>query len=239
MGMSIFTTIRHPRNRDRGRAGHPTQFAPLEKSEATHVPLSTEDVGTGDVGAGNSETQHLMVTVSPLTWERDDQLRAANDTNQIHLTVLSYSAIEEVRQAVASNPSCPEDTHGDLADDQSALVRGAIAQNPNLSTQIITKLTHDNETWVVRNSLRNPSANDETLARFVHHDNWMFRESCAMNTSLSEEQFQSLAADDDEAVILALISNPAAPGQVLRDVEKKSDQDDTFLLDRIRRHRNY
>jgi hypothetical protein len=220
--MSIFGTSR-PRNRDRKRPGHPTQFAPVERAESVHTlqSLSADDQGA---------------LAWPVTTQRNVALDPLADTGT--LTVLSRSTADTVRAAVAQNESCPQEVFESLAADPSDDVRAALATNPSLDPVTVSHLCRDAESHVVRTALRNQGASEETLARFYRHENWMYRESVASNVGCTESQFASLAADADEAVVMAVIMNKAVPASVIDRLEKSADQSDEFVMERIRRHPN-
>lgn len=224
--MSIFKT----RNRDRGRPGHPTQFATVEKRE-TDMELPSEDIGA-----------HSINDVPPLMWTDVEQIQAAADTETEpgRLVVLSFSAHTDARINVALNPSTPAETLNDMTHDPNPDVRRTVASSDKLTPESVESFCTDEEfKFVVRTALRNPNISASVRARFVGHDNWMLREGVAWNTSTTDEEFELLAKDEDPAVVFGVVRNPSTPRHVLKLIESRADVDDSFLRERLSHHPNY
>jgi hypothetical protein len=124
-------------------------------------------------------------------FDREVQAAAVSHTN-VHVTLLkrlAYHDSELIREAVARNPSAPNETLKELATDTYSVVRKAVAQNPQTTVECLQALARD--------------------------PNWLVRQTVAANPNISTELVEQLAKDNDEHLRIAVTQNPNCPVGVL------------------------
>jgi hypothetical protein len=108
--------------------------------------------------------------------------------------IAAKSKNASVREAVASNPNCPEDLLRTLATDEDYYVCKGAASNSNCPEDLLRTLAKDEEADV--------------------------RHAAAKNPNCPEDVLRTLAEDGDADVRKAAISNPNCPEDALRTLAK-------------------
>jgi two-component system, chemotaxis family, response regulator Rcp1 len=131
-----------------------------EGGEATHDPVSNQDLHIHLVLAGNPHTPGFVL--AKLAHENSARVRCRVAENPATpadvLLTLAKDEDDDVRLSVSENPNVPKDVLEELAKDKSADVRMGMAANPNIPAEILHSLASDENIFVATSA-------SKTLAR--------------------------------------------------------------------------
>lgn len=145
---------------------------------------------------------------------------------------LAHDLEQEVRLAVARNPSTPASTLVTLVGNWAG--RLAVAFNPCTPAELLKGLAFDGDLDVRQALAANPNTPAEVLALLVHDPEPGVRRKVALNPSTPPHLLWRLAQSKESPLHLALLRNPNTPGEALEAIAC----DDPSLEERLRRHPN-
>lgn len=152
----------------------------------------------------------------------DEELASNPSTDQTVLTSLSYSKSEDVRRAIAGNPSAPPEVLGRMLH-RGFMTRQLVLQNPGLPDEIALAVAGTPKSGDLFHLALNTDVSDEVIA-FCAQGTIVDRTRVAMRLNCPANILEELAGSDIRQVLDAVAMNPGAPAATRRRAAKRSEQ---------------
>jgi hypothetical protein len=150
--------------------------------------------------------------------EVDDDVKAqvmdpTLDPKELEYCVTSQQ--NELRNAVAGNPSLPKKFALWMTKDVDPFVRGSLALNNNLDSEVIGILAKDKHIFVISSLASNSLISHSLLEEFAKHRSYIVRTAAGLNSNAPTQVLESLSRDLEWGVRASVAANQSTTVEIL------------------------